>query len=72
MAPYFMDEDFNRIKNLNEDMQQDGVLAAACLPLNLDEKSIGVMWLQYKQSHTFSPTEKRSVSYLFGTGGSSV
>ncbi|MBE9513974.1 MAG: GAF domain-containing protein, partial [Chloroflexi bacterium] len=42
---------------VNPWMLQDGVGAAACVPLNLRDKTIGVMWIQFEAPHRFLPAE---------------
>ena len=61
MEPCFIEDVTDSIKSLNEDMVQDGVLSAACLPLKLGDKAIGVMWIQYQKPHLFTPTEREAL-----------
>lgn len=44
-------------ERVNPSMFRDGIAAALCLPLSLREKSIGVMWVHYHESHHFSEFE---------------
>jgi GAF domain-containing protein/CheY-like chemotaxis protein len=44
-------------ERVNPGMIADGVGAAACFPLRLREKSIGVMWVHYRELHHFSEAE---------------
>ncbi|MCX7841267.1 MAG: GAF domain-containing protein, partial [Anaerolineae bacterium] len=43
---------------VNPTMLEQGVKAAACLPLPLTGKNLGVLWIHFRENHTFSETEK--------------
>jgi GAF domain-containing protein len=44
-------------------MLQDGVRAAACLPLQLQGQTIGVLWLHFRETHAFSDNERRALEF---------
>ena len=44
-------------EHVNTSMFQDGVAAAACLPLTLQGKQIGVMWIHYEEPRRFPAHE---------------
>jgi PAS domain S-box-containing protein len=41
----------------NPAMIRDGVQAAICVPLRLGKNNIGVLWIHYKNTHQFLPTQ---------------
>jgi len=46
---------------VNPAMLAQGCKAAVCLPLKLLGKNIGVLWLQFRDKHTFSETEQQAL-----------
>jgi GAF domain-containing protein len=42
-------------------MLEQGVKAAACLPLPLMGKNIGVLWIHFREKHIFSETERQAL-----------
>lgn len=42
-------------------MLEQGVKAAVCLPLPLLGKNIGVLWIHFREKHTFSEVERRAL-----------
>jgi GAF domain-containing protein len=53
-----MIEDVNtRLDLVNPEMVEDGVQAAICLPLQLGEENIGVLWIHYKEPRHFHPSQ---------------
>jgi GAF domain-containing protein/ActR/RegA family two-component response regulator len=42
-------------------MLQQGVKAAACVPLPLMGRNIGVLWIHFHEKHAFSKTEKQAL-----------
>lgn len=47
--------------NIHPELLKYGVRAVACLPLPLLEKTIGVLWLDFLQAHSFSDTERTAL-----------
>jgi GAF domain-containing protein len=46
---------------VNPKLIQDGIMAAACLPLRWAGRKIGALWIQYRSEHPFSDTEKQAL-----------
>lgn len=60
-------DDINYMENpgeVNPRMISDGVKAFACLPLKARGRILGVMWVHFRQPHTFSKLECESFSYF--------
>ncbi len=48
-------------EDINPAMLEQGVKAAACLPMPLMGKNIGVLWIHFREKHTFSETEQSAL-----------
>ena len=57
---YIPDTDLTGVA-MHPGMITKGVKAAACLPMISRGKSIGVLWLHFKEKHPFSETEKQAL-----------
>jgi len=54
--------DFSQTQDaLNPSMIEQGSRAAACVPLLIGERAIGVLWIQYRQPHPFSIAERHAL-----------
>jgi len=65
--PYFLSNTaaLNESMVLNPNMVSEGIQAAACIPMSLRGRNIGVLWFQFDDTHTFSETEQKALQ-LFG------
>lgn len=59
--PRFIPDTEAKRDQVNPAMLEQGVKAAACLPLPLTGKNIGVLWIHFRDKHTFSETEKQAL-----------
>jgi GAF domain-containing protein len=59
--PQFIPDTAAMADKVNPAMLEQGVKAAACLPLTLLGKSIGVLWIQFSDRRTFSETEQHAL-----------
>ena len=55
--PYVIENVMAQREQVHPGMVEDGVGAAVCLPLTLREKTIGVMWIHYREPRSFSEAE---------------
>ena len=53
----FISNTAEETKRLNKKMLGQGVRACACLPLKIDNRIIGVLWVHYREPYNFSETE---------------
>lgn len=59
--PRFLPDTEAESKAVHPAMLAQGVRAAACLPLPLLGRNIGVLWIHFVEKHDFSETEKQSL-----------
>ncbi len=59
--PQFIPDIEAMADRVNPAMLEQGVKAAACLPLTLLGKSIGVLWIQFSDRRAFSETEQHAL-----------
>ena len=59
--PQFIPDTEAMADKVNPAMLAQGVKAAACLPLTLLGKGIGVLWIQFSDRRTFSETEQHAL-----------
>ena len=57
-TPIFLEDADSERDRANPALINDGIRAAACLPLILQGKSIGVMWAHYEEPKRFSEAER--------------
>lgn len=55
--PVIIEDVQQALDRVNPSMLRDQVAAAVCLPLELRETRLGVMWIHYDQPHHFPPAE---------------
>ncbi|MGA9349743.1 MAG: GAF domain-containing protein [Anaerolineae bacterium] len=51
---------------VHPEMITEGVQAAACLPLLLRDRAIGVLWIHYREVHPFSEAEQQALQVYAG------
>jgi len=59
--PRFIPDTEAEANKINPAMLTQGTKAAACLPLSLLGRNIGVLWIQFRDKHTFSKTEQQAL-----------
>jgi len=59
--PRFL-ENIQTADDVNPVIRTAGYRAMACLPIRLDAKSLGVLYVNYLEPHTFTPTEKNMLA----------
>jgi GAF domain-containing protein len=61
--PMFIEDTVNH-PGIHPGVLRDGIRAAACLPLTVDEEAFGVIWVHFTELHNFSPGERRSLQFF--------
>lgn len=59
--PRFFEDAEAEAQSVHPAMLEQGVKAAACLPLQLMGKNIGALWIHYREKHIFSESEKQAL-----------
>lgn len=59
--PRFISDIMAKEEDVNPHMVVQGTRAAACLPLPLLGKNIGVLWIQFHDKHSFSEIEQQAL-----------
>lgn len=59
--PRFIEDVKASAREVHPAMLAEGVRAAACLPLPRQGKTIGVLWIHYREKHTFLEVEKQAL-----------
>jgi len=59
--PRFIPDTEAEANKVNPAMLEQGAKAAVCLPLPLLGRNIGVLWIQFRDKHTFSRTEQQAL-----------
>lgn len=60
-VPCFIENTLLEAGRVHPQMIADGVRAAACLPLTLQARPIGVIWVHYREPRRFSEVEKETL-----------
>ncbi|MBI2759793.1 MAG: GAF domain-containing protein [Chloroflexi bacterium] len=60
-VPRFIDDISEQSDVVHPAMLEQGVKGAACLPLQLMGKNIGILWIHFQEEHVFSESEKTAL-----------
>jgi GAF domain-containing protein/ActR/RegA family two-component response regulator len=59
--PRFISDTEAELDQVHPAIIEQGVKAAACLPLTLMGKNVGVLWIHFREKHAFSKTEQQAL-----------
>lgn len=59
--PRFISDTEAELDQVHPAIIEQGVKAAACLPLSLMGKNVGVLWIHFREKHAFSKTEQQAL-----------
>lgn len=59
---YYFIEDTAKDSNINKKLIQDGIRAAACLPMVIGNVCVGVVWIEFSEPRMFSEAEKTALA----------